>query len=263
MPEWYLEDNEAESPYTSTTCSNVRKLDTKSVLVIDALTLPHLREASLHPNAGTVQNDTLYSFKRLLIRSNCLNALTRLSLSSVPLAASPEHGLHSILSQTHSLAFLDLDVCVQEFDEQTDVNDLEQILTIVKFLEVIPTKTITFLPLLSSLDIQIDNHGEPDNLPYFGPLGSFASAIKARWKGDDTVGLARLRTCHFAVHARSLQEDVYRAPQEDQWSPEIFNEAERFIFHQLIDDGMDFAILVTARLTESVGGIGEVFAVSG
>ncbi|KAF9031807.1 hypothetical protein BDZ89DRAFT_607428 [Hymenopellis radicata] len=95
-PSWDSEDDENESPYTPITCSNMSKLDATSVPVIDALTLPLLREASLHPDPSTTHNGILSSFKQLLIRSSCLSALTRLSLASVPLAASPP--IPSILS---------------------------------------------------------------------------------------------------------------------------------------------------------------------
>ncbi|KAF9023483.1 hypothetical protein BDZ89DRAFT_156662 [Hymenopellis radicata] len=260
VPYWYLEADEAESPYTPTTCSNVRKLDTKSVHVIDALTLPCLREASLHPNPVMVHHDALYSFKRLLIRSSCLGALTGLSLAGVPLAASSDRTLLSLLSQTHSLVFLDLDVCMQEFDDQTSVNNREQIVAIVESLKVIQTRTVTFLPLLSSLDIRIRNHQSALSLLYFGPVGSLASAVEARWKGDDTVGLARLKTCHFSVQAQYLMQNrIYR----DALGPVagIFNEAESSIFNALVDDGMDLAIRVTSCLTENVGGNNVVFAV--
>ncbi|KAF9023492.1 hypothetical protein BDZ89DRAFT_1069859 [Hymenopellis radicata] len=117
MPEWGSEDD--ESAYTAITCSNMRKLSATSVPVIDALTLPRLREASLHPDPVTADYDALHSLKGLLIRSNRLGALTSLSLASVPLAASPEHSLHSILSQTRSLAFLDLAVTVEDYDDDT------------------------------------------------------------------------------------------------------------------------------------------------
>ncbi|KAF9026761.1 hypothetical protein BDZ89DRAFT_1067427 [Hymenopellis radicata] len=259
VPYWYLEDDEAESPYTPTTCSNVRKLDTMSVRVIDALTLPCLREASLHPNPDMAHYDVLYLFKQLLIRSNALSALTSLSLASVPLAASSDRTLHSLLSQTRSLTFLDLVVSLQEFDNQTGVNDREQIAAIVESLKVIRRKTVTFLPLLSSLIIRVYNHRDPSSLLYFGRVGSFASMVKARWKGSSSVGLARLKTCHFTVQARHLMSrSIYR----DAWIvSDIFNGAERFIFNALVDDGMDLAIRVTSDLTESAGGSKVVFAV--
>ncbi|KAF9002215.1 hypothetical protein BDZ89DRAFT_666697 [Hymenopellis radicata] len=260
VPYWYLEDDEAESPYTPTTCSNVRKLDIKSVRVIDALTLPRLREAFLHRGPAY---DALYSFKQLLVRSNSLSALTSLSLASVPLAASPDSTLHSLLSQTRSLAFLDLVVSLLEFDDQTGVNarkDREQIVAIVESLKVIRTKTVTFLPLLSSLDIQIHHHRDPSGLYYFGPVGSFASTVETRWKGDDTVGLARLKTCHFSVQARHLMPNrIFRDPLRPIAG--ICNEAESFIFNALVDDGMDLAIRVTSNLTETVGGNSVLFAV--
>ncbi|KAF9023494.1 hypothetical protein BDZ89DRAFT_1162711 [Hymenopellis radicata] len=104
MPEWGSEDD--ESVYTAITCSNMRKLDATSVPVINALTLPCLREVFFRPEPATADY-ALSSFKQLLIRSNCITALTSLSLANVPLAASPaDCTLHSILSQTHSLAIL-------------------------------------------------------------------------------------------------------------------------------------------------------------
>ncbi|KAF9043862.1 hypothetical protein BDZ89DRAFT_1059342 [Hymenopellis radicata] len=228
VPYWYLEDDEAAPPYIPTTCSNVHKLDTKSVRVMDALTLPRLREASLDPNPGMGHYDALSLFKQLLICSNALSALTSLSLESVPLAASPDCALHSILSQTHSLAFLALKVFIEDDDDETEVSDWEQIVAIVKSLK---------------------------RLLYFAPIASFASAIKARWKGADTVGLARLKTCHFSV----------QAPQDRRhWAasrpvPGIFNDAERLIFNALVDDGMDLTIRVTSDLTENDNNV--VFAV--
>ncbi|KAF9023515.1 hypothetical protein BDZ89DRAFT_157227 [Hymenopellis radicata] len=236
-PYWDSEDDD-DSAYTPITCSNVRKLDVTSVPV--GLMLPLLREASLRPVPGMAQHNYLYQFEQLLTRSNCLRTLTSLLLARVPLATSLDCTLHSILLQTHSLAFLSLSIYIQDYDDQTDASDREQIVTIVKSLEVIPTKTITFLPRLSSLDIQIRLHRETANLQYFGPVGSFASAIEARWKGDDTVGLARLRRCHYAVQARHLQHSVHRGTAT--FVPRIFSEAERLVFDALVDDGMDLAI---------------------
>ncbi len=85
-PEWYPDD-EYEDELAYTTCSNMSKLNASSVHVIDVLILPHLREASLNPDASEIPPNMLYSFKRLLIRSGCLSSLTRLSIASVPLAA--------------------------------------------------------------------------------------------------------------------------------------------------------------------------------
>ncbi|KAF9023474.1 hypothetical protein BDZ89DRAFT_1041623 [Hymenopellis radicata] len=265
MPEWGSRDD--RSAYTAITCSNMRKLSATSVSAIDALTLPRLREASLHPDPVTADYDALYSFKRLLIRSNCLGALTRLSLHSVPLdSPESEHSLHSILSQAHSLAFLNLAVTIEDYDDEMDVSDQpeEQVVALsMNSLKVIPTKTVTFLPLLSSLDIQIHNHRKALSLLYFGPVGSFASTLKARWKGDDTVGLARLKTCHFSIQARHIRNRIYRDTSIYLSGPVagIFNEAERFIFNALVDDGMDLAIRVTSNLTENVGSNNVVFEV--
>ncbi|KAF9032091.1 hypothetical protein BDZ89DRAFT_1063464 [Hymenopellis radicata] len=254
----YSDDREEERRESIRLIGQCPKLDATSVAVIDALTLPRLRDVSFHPDLATADY-ALYSFKQLLIRSNCLSALTNLSLASVPFAASPaDCTLHSILSQTHSLAFLGLAVTVGEFDDEMDGSDRQQIVTIVQSLKVIPAKTVTFLPLLSSLDIRIHNH---DGLTYFGPVSSFASMLKARWKGDDTVGLARLRTCHFAVDARHVDlNGIYRG--NSLFAQQIFSEAERLIFDALVDDGMDLAIRVTSAFTESVGGNSVVFAVS-
>ncbi|KAF9035391.1 hypothetical protein BDZ89DRAFT_1062167 [Hymenopellis radicata] len=252
-PYWDSEDDD-DTVYTRLTCSNLRKLDVTSVPVIDALTLPLLREASLRPSPPQPHYyGILSSFKQLLIRSKCFGALTGLSLTGVPLAASPEHSLHSILSQTHSLAFLDLDVPGEDFDDGimvgTDDSDREQIVAIVESLQVTPTKTVTFLPLLSSLIIRVANHHDSLRLLYFGPVGSFASMIKARWKGDDTVGLARLRTCHFAVRAHHLTS-IYRGV--GGFFPPIFSEAERLVFDALVDDGMDLTIRVTSDLFQTL-----------
>ncbi|KAF9023484.1 hypothetical protein BDZ89DRAFT_1136671 [Hymenopellis radicata] len=258
MSEWDSADD--ESAYTAITCSNMRKLYATSVPVIDALTLPRLRDASLSPNDSLIHFDILHSFKRLLIRSNCLGALTRLSLNSVPLAASPEHSLCSILSQTHSLAFLDLAVIVGEFDDETDASDREQIVAMVKSLEVVSTESVTFLPFLSSLDIQVYNHRDSWRLLYLGPVGSFASTVKTRWKGDDTLGLARLKRCRFAVHVVKMNKTICR---DSVGVPivNVFNEEETHIFNALIDEGMDLSIRVTSEFIRPVGGRYPVFAV--
>ncbi|KAF9035398.1 hypothetical protein BDZ89DRAFT_489772 [Hymenopellis radicata] len=250
-------ENDDNSAYTPITCSNVRKLDATSVPV--DLTLPLLREASLHPDPSTAHFNHLYFFKQLLVRSNCVSALTSLSLVSVPLSVSTSHTLHSLLSQTHSLAFLNLSISIQDYSAQTDIDDREQIVMILKSLEVIPAKTVTFLPLLSSLEIRVDNHRNSYYLECFGPVGSFASMVKVRWKGDNTVGLARLRTCHFAVQAHHLRDGIYR--EGGTFVPHIFSEAERLIFDALVDDGMDLAIRVTSTLTENVASNGVIFAV--
>ncbi|KAF9026804.1 hypothetical protein BDZ89DRAFT_830236 [Hymenopellis radicata] len=252
-PYWDPDDDD-DSPITS---SNACKLNATSVPV--ALTLPLLREASLHPDPATAHYDCLYQFKQLLIRSNGVSTLTCLSLAGVPLAASPDRTLHSILSQTHSLAFLKLTIYIQAYGDQTDASDREEIVMLVKSLEVVPTKTVTFLPLLSSLDIRIHDHRESLVLLYFGPVGSFASTLKARWKGDDTIGLTRLRTCHFSVQAQHLKDSIYRAA--GSFVPHIFSEAERFVFNALLDEGMDLAIRVTSELAANVGGSNVVFAV--
>ncbi|KAF9035085.1 hypothetical protein BDZ89DRAFT_1062342 [Hymenopellis radicata] len=259
-PSWNSEDDEDESAYAPITCWNMRELSATSVPVIDALTLPHLRECSLNSDPPTTHYGILRSFKQLLIRSNCLSALTSLSLASVPLDTSPEHSLLSILSQTHSLTLLDLEVSMQEFSDLTDIDDREQIVAIVKSLEVVPTETVTFLPLLSSLNIRVYNHSGPLTLPYFGPLGSLASTLKSRWEGDDMVGLARLRTCHFTVQAKHLK---YVVSRDDHGSvvPRIFTKAEGRIFNALIDDGMDLTIRVTSDLIENEGDGNVVFAV--
>ncbi|KAF9035086.1 hypothetical protein BDZ89DRAFT_499638 [Hymenopellis radicata] len=142
---------EVASAYTPITCSNVWKLHGTTVPVIDALTLPCLREASLEPNDSATHFNILYSFKRLLTRSNSLGALTKLSLiNNVLLAptANPEHSLHSLLSQTHSLAFLDLEIDVVD---ETDFSDRDQIVAMV----------------------HVFRHPDPRRLLYFGPVGSF------------------------------------------------------------------------------------------
>ncbi|KAF9003477.1 hypothetical protein BDZ89DRAFT_1080973 [Hymenopellis radicata] len=262
LPYWYPGDDEDSSPYTPITCPNIRKLDVTSVSVINALTLPRLREGLLNPDPTNTHYNFLHSFKELLIRSSRLSALTRLSLVRVPLAPSPDDNLLSILSQTHSLTFLDLAVSMPQFDDATAVDDQDQIVALVNSLKVaVSTETVTFLPLLSSLFIQIHNHNDSSKLLYFGPVGSFASTLKSRWEGDDMVGLARLRTCHFAVQAKRLNHDyIYRG----DWRPvaHVFNEAERLIFNGLIDNGMDLAIRVTSVLpTENVGGDNVLFAV--
>ncbi|KAF9019330.1 hypothetical protein BDZ89DRAFT_1116784 [Hymenopellis radicata] len=53
----------------------------------------------------------------------------------------------------------------------------------MKSLEVVPNESVTFLPLLSSLDIRVFNNLASQSLLYFGPVGSFASTVKTRWKG--------------------------------------------------------------------------------
>ncbi|KAF9036889.1 hypothetical protein BDZ89DRAFT_449400 [Hymenopellis radicata] len=188
------------------------------------------------------------------MRSNCMSAITRLSLDSVPLAASPDRTLHSILSQTQNLTFLDLTVYIQEIepDDETDDSDQEQIVAIVKSLEVVPTETVTFLPLLSSLDIRVYDHQDSSKLLYFAPVGRFASMLKARW--DSAPRLVRLRRCHFVVHAWRMHRVVYRDDDVSSGVANVFDEKERCIFHALIDDGMDLSIRVMSDSTEHVGG---------
>lgn len=106
MPLRNMEDDDDDDgpAYTAITCLSMSKLVVTSVPVIDALTLPHLREVFLNPQLGTTQHNALYALKQLLIRSNRLSALTSLTLIDVPLAAPAENSLLSILSQTHNLA---------------------------------------------------------------------------------------------------------------------------------------------------------------
>ncbi|KAF8908391.1 hypothetical protein CPB85DRAFT_791012 [Mucidula mucida] len=244
--------------YTAITCPNLCKLSSaSSVPFIDALTLPRLREASLYPEDSS-SHFLLSSFNRLLIRSNCLGALARLSLDNLPLAASLEHSLHSILFQTHSLVFLSLVVILGEFDDERDAQDREQIVAIVKSLEVVPTQSITYLPLLSSLNIEVEQHNDSWTLQHLGPVGSFASMVKARWKGDGTFGLAKLERCHVGVHARhSNTNRAVSQPREEA----TFNAEERYIFNALVDEGMDLSIEVTSDLFKRADGRDTVFAI--
>ncbi len=115
--------------------------------------------------------DSLYSFKHLFIRSNCMNGLTSLSFASVPLADSPDLTLHSILTQTHSLTFLKLTIRAQEYSDSSDASDRAQRVMIAASLEIVPTEAVTFLPHLSSLDIRVFNHRNSWFVPYFGPVG--------------------------------------------------------------------------------------------
>ncbi|KAF8908362.1 hypothetical protein CPB85DRAFT_1309915 [Mucidula mucida] len=231
-PYWDSKNDEAYIPIS---CSNVYMLEVKSPSVIDALTLPSLREVGFHPEPAMPHYDTLYAFQRLLIRSNCSN-----------------HTLHSLLSQTHSLTFLALVVNVQQLDDESDVSDQDQIVTTLEFLQVVSTKTVTFLPLLSSLVIEIHQH--PDSsLDYFRPVGRFASMLKARWSGDATAGLARLRSFYFAVQA---QHPLPRRP-----FARLFDEEEGFLFKELVDDGMDLTIQVTSDLAANGGGNNTVIAI--
>ncbi len=97
MPEWDFDDGENGPTYTPITCSKMSKLDIMSVPVINALTLPLLREVYLHPDLR-LADDSLYSLKQLLVRSNCMNGLTSLSLTSVPLGAFPDRTFHFLSS---------------------------------------------------------------------------------------------------------------------------------------------------------------------
>ncbi|KAF9023472.1 hypothetical protein BDZ89DRAFT_1136660 [Hymenopellis radicata] len=112
---------------------------------------------------------------------------------------------------------------MQDYDDQTDASDRDQIVAIVKSLEVVPTETVTFLPLLSSLNIRVSRHCDPSNLHYFGPVGSFASTLKAAGKGTiwlDWQGLGHATLlCRHGICITS-----YIAIWE--FRPHIFNEAE-------------------------------------
>ncbi|KAF8890860.1 hypothetical protein CPB85DRAFT_260068 [Mucidula mucida] len=244
-PLWDWKDDDEAKP---TTCSNV--LELHAMRVPNALTFPLLQEASLRDNSDNY--GSLHSFKHLLVRSNCMNTLTSLSLDSVQLAASPDSTLHSILLQTHDLTYLKLIVDIQHYSAQTVGHVDIQIGRLVKSLEVIPTKAVTFLPLLSSLDIRIDNHRNSCWLPYVGPIGEFASAVKARWKGDDTIGPARLWTCHFIVHAHCFDDFIFREAGGGVVY-RVFDAAERVIFNALVDNGMDLAIQVLSEAIQVCG----------
>ncbi|KAF9022068.1 hypothetical protein BDZ89DRAFT_1071005 [Hymenopellis radicata] len=240
LPYWYLGDDEDETPYMPITCSNIRKLDATSVSVINALTLPRLREASLHPDPTDTHDNILHSFKELLIRSSRLSALTRLSLAGVPLApllSTDSDSVLSILSQTHSLTFLDLAVSMRQFNGDPAVHDQDQIVALVNCLQVtVSTQTVTFLPSLSSLYLRVYNRPDPLTLRYFGPVSSFASMLKSRWEAY--IGIMRVSShCIFSTRRKG------------------------FIFNGLIDNGMDLAIRVTSDLTENVEGNNVVFAV--
>ncbi|KAF8908389.1 hypothetical protein CPB85DRAFT_1562851 [Mucidula mucida] len=238
MPETDSMDND-EAVNMVITYPNMRKLFNAPALVIDNLTLPRLQEASLYSSFKI-----LSAFNRLLFRSNCWGALARLWLDNVPLAPSPGHSLHSILSQTRNLVLLDLLVFLGEFDDETDAHDREQVVAIVKSLEVVPTQSVTFLPLLSSLNIEVETRNDAWTLRHFGPVGSLASMVKARWKGDGTLGLARLKRCCIGVHTRPSDTDpaLVRYPEEA-----IFNAEEQHIFNALVDEGMDLSIRVTSE----------------
>ncbi|KAF9023482.1 hypothetical protein BDZ89DRAFT_156734 [Hymenopellis radicata] len=153
---------------------------------------------------------------------------------------------------------------MEEFGDETEDSDQEQIVAIVNSLEVVPTESVTFLPLLSSLDIRVFNHLDSQGLLYFGSVGSFASTVQTRWRGDNTLGLARLTRCRFVVHARYMMTDeaIFRDSEEVS-VVNVFNEEERRIFDTLIDEGMDLSISVTSDLIRHVGRGGRypVFAV--
>ncbi|KAF8908388.1 hypothetical protein CPB85DRAFT_1562850 [Mucidula mucida] len=252
MPLMHSQEDEDESAYTSITCLNMNKLYVTSASVVDALTLPRLQQALLGAQPATTQHNILVSLKQLLIRSNCLGALTGLRLSHVRLAVSGEHSLLSILPQMRSLTCLDLSMAVSMEDEAT-VSDQEQIVALVKSLKVVPTESVTFLPLLSSLDIRVFDHKDTQRLLYFGPVGSLASTLQTRWKGDDALGLERLTRCHFSVRTEdiSLDEAILRDNVEDSIAVDsVFNEEERHVVNVLINEGMDLCISV-----RSLGGI--------
>ncbi len=115
-----------------------------------------------------------------------------------------------------------------------------------------PTQSVTFLPLLSSVDIHVFNDIDTKSLLYFGPVGSFASTLETRWKGDDTLGLARLTRCFVSVEARYIGtgEAILRDEIEMSTAVNAFDDGERQIFDTLINQGMDLSIRVTSNFSK-------------
>ncbi|KAF8915173.1 hypothetical protein CPB85DRAFT_438975 [Mucidula mucida] len=252
------DEDEDEVAYTPITCSNMTKLTTTSAHIVDVLTIPHLHEIDIHPISTASHFDTLDPYKRSFTRSSCFSTLTSLSLNGVPHASSPAQSILSILSQMHHLTSLYLGLFSK--DSVTGYH-WEYIEAVVNSLMITPTNTVTFLPLLSSLTIWIDNHQNAESLLYFGPVSSFASTLKARWEGDNTIGLGRLKACHFIVNAQHLAHWVYRDEVSGYPQSRVFSDAERLVFEALVDDGMDLVIRVTSNYRKIVGNDDVIFAI--
>ncbi|KAF9023487.1 hypothetical protein BDZ89DRAFT_1069857 [Hymenopellis radicata] len=238
-------------PPSSTICPSIRVLDTAIDFVMDRLTLPHLQEVilSFSKDLDNSHASTLRSFHRLLQRSRC--NLTSLQIRDIPLHHTDDsaHDLYAILSQMAHLAVLDIRVSMKRFDrDEADPQAMAQITKVLDALSVASPDIITFLPCLSSLDIDLKHH-RYRSLPYFGPSGRLVPMLKARWEGDDMRGLTKLKRFQFSLSASPwCLEGWQLCSNADEIGGKIelcvFDDEEGRILHDLAMDGMDVAIRV-------------------
>ncbi|KAF9031860.1 hypothetical protein BDZ89DRAFT_609477 [Hymenopellis radicata] len=244
-------DFEVEENFSppSTICPSIRVLDTAIDFVIDGLTLPRLQEVILTKDINNSHANTLRSFDRLLQRSSSDN-LTSLVIRDIPLheTISGAHSLYDILSQMTHLAVLDIRVSMKCLDRDApDHQAMAQITNVLDALSVASEDIVTFLPCLSSLDVDLKHH-RVRRLPYFGPSGTLVPMLKARWQGDDMRGLSKLKRFQFSLSALCQYLGKWRLCRNaDEIGSNIecvFDDDEGRMLHDLAMDGMDVAIRV-------------------
>ncbi|KAF8997536.1 hypothetical protein BDZ89DRAFT_772505 [Hymenopellis radicata] len=235
---------EENPPPSSTICPSMRVLDMAIDYVIDRLTLPRLQEVILSKDAHNPHTDTLRSFHRLLQRSECASNITSLQIRDIPLYGTHHsaHDFYAILSEMTHLVVLDIQGSMKCVDyESADNMAMEQITKVLGALSVASQDIVTFLPRLSSLDIDLKHHMHR-GFPYFGSTGGLVSMLKARWEGDDMRGLAKLKRFQFSLSALERYLGWRLCGDADEIG--VFTEGEGRILQDLVMDGMDVAIKV-------------------
>ncbi|KAF9030424.1 hypothetical protein BDZ89DRAFT_1064623 [Hymenopellis radicata] len=242
-----------DPPLQSLTLPCLRDLSATHPYLLDSLTLPRLEVAALDRRYGNLNPDTLYSFYRLIQRSNCASNLTELRLIQVPLTLhrSDPHLLLSILSQTTKLATLQLEavstlrIDYDPFNDEGDSEDrrldrwsITQIMDVMRALEVVPGHTVTFLPRLVSLDIEANGRLDVECIPYLEPHDGFVAMLKAR-HADNEVGLSKLEKFHFGLGAKF---HGHWARLEMRICVDVFDDHEISDLRGLCEDGMDLIV---------------------
>ncbi|KAF8901093.1 hypothetical protein CPB85DRAFT_1324319 [Mucidula mucida] len=224
----------------SVTLPCLRNLNVLDPHLLDCLTLPRLEVAAFDQAYRYLHPNTLYSFYRLIQRSNCARNLTELQIShaSLSLHQSEPHLLLSLLSQTTGLAKLKLSASVSDDQSNTpDDHSVTQVMDVMRALEIVPGHhRVAFLPRLVSLQITVTGHKDLDCIPYLEPYADFVAMLKVR---HAAVGL-RLKEFGF-----NLVTDLVCHECDDgvahQHRP-VFNDDEWAALRGLAGDGMSLNI---------------------
>ncbi|KAF9024421.1 hypothetical protein BDZ89DRAFT_1069083, partial [Hymenopellis radicata] len=177
--------------------------------------------------------------------------LTELRITRVSLTPhrSKPHLLLSILSQTTKLAILQLEASMLHFREDDPFHEygtpddwsVTQMLDVMRALEVVPGHTVTFLPRLVSLDIQVTDHTDLHCIPYLEPHDDFVAMLKARHAGNG-VELSKLEKFHFGLRTTFLDDRNRPEMYELCIHEALFYGHDTSALCGLCEDGMNLGI---------------------